>query len=113
MSFSRRYRVSFMSEDSDGKVSSALDRIMYFLVTPPEQLVFDKREKSLLHFLHEQCDGDWSLLSSKLRCRRDDDPGSRLECDIALSTAGWMQDYESIYGVKLTDLYCSGATRTI
>ena len=102
-----------MSEDRKEAAENLIDRIQYLIGTDPVNLQFSPKEKRLLYHLHEHFDGSWVRLVAAIEDQRDSaDSNKRWEYEHTLTLIGWMKDYESIYQVRLSELYVNGATKT-
>ncbi len=101
-----------MSEDNREAIDSVIERIHYLLLTGPDELELNSREKSLLQHLHENFGGSWKRFVGSIEAQRELNPGKDCRYDLALVHISWLRAYESRNDVSLIELYLAGATRT-
>lgn len=102
-----------MSEDNKEAVDAVVERIHYLLLTNPDRLELNSKEKSLLHHLHEHCGGSWNRFAASVESQRVLNPAQSRSYDLALHHISWLRAYESRHDVSLIEMYLAGATRTI
>jgi len=102
-----------LSEDNKEAIDAVVERIHYLLLTNPDRLELNSKEKSLLHHLHENFDGSWKRFSASIEAQRVLNPDKSHRYDLTMTHIGWLRAYESRHDVSLIELYLAGATRTI
>ncbi len=100
-----------MSEDSKAAVDAVVERIHYLLLTNPDRLELNSKEKSLLHHLHEHCGGSWNRFVGNIESQMELHPDKSRSYGLALHHIGWLRAYESRHSVSLIEMYLAGATR--
>jgi hypothetical protein len=102
-----------MSEDRKEAVDAVVERIHYLLLTNPDNLELNSKEKSLLHHLHENFDGSWNRFVASIEAQKELNPDKSHRYDLTMAHIGWLRAYESRNDVSLIEMYLAGATRTI
>lgn len=102
-----------MGEDNKEAIDAVVERIHYLLLTNPDRLELNSKEKSLLHHLHENFDGSWKRFVASVEAQRELNPDKSSSYDLALHHISWLRAYESRHDVSLIEMYLAGATRTI
>ncbi len=101
-----------MSEDRKAAVDTVIERIHYLLLTNPDRLELNSREKSLLHHLHENFGGSWGRFVANVENQKELNPDKSRDYELSLHHISWLRAYEKRHEVSLIETYLAGATRT-